>query len=180
MSVLDLNNLVKALEEKFGVSAAHDGRSGRRWPRLPPPPPSRSRPSSRSPSRRPARRRSTSSRRSAKSLASASRRPRTSSRALRSPQGIRLEGRGRRHQEEVRRDRRQGRGQVVRRVPNGRPSGDGVGSERGGAALSLEGPVPDRPPGDRAVGRYFPLGDVTPFPGFSQGHPFPRPTRSNG
>ena len=47
MSVMELNDLVKAIEEKFGVLGRSDGRSGRRrWWRLPPLRSSKSRPNS--------------------------------------------------------------------------------------------------------------------------------------
>ena len=53
MTVLELANLVKALEERFGVSAAAWRRPRRRRP-PPRPPPSRSRPSSTSNCSKPA------------------------------------------------------------------------------------------------------------------------------
>ena len=46
MSVMELNDLVKAIEEKFGVSRRRDGRSGRRLAAVPPPRSPKRRPSS--------------------------------------------------------------------------------------------------------------------------------------
>ena len=83
LPVIQLAGLIKTLEDKWGVKAAPVAVAGRRRPgggcrggRR-----SKRRPSSRSCSRTPARTRSTSSRSSARSPASASRKPRTWSKA---------------------------------------------------------------------------------------------------
>ncbi len=62
MTVLELSELIKAMEEKFGVSAAAAVAVAGPPPVPPRPPPPKSRPSSRSCSPRSARTRSTSSR----------------------------------------------------------------------------------------------------------------------
>ena len=83
LPVIQIAELIKTLEDKWGVKAAPVAVAGGAGAplRLPPPLPSRRRRSSPSSSRKPARTRSTSSRSSARSPASASRRPRTSSKA---------------------------------------------------------------------------------------------------
>ena len=113
MSVLELNNLVKALEEHYGVSAAAAA--------MPMAVAGAGAAAAVAEEQTEfdvvltasATRRSTSSRPSARSRASASRTPRTWSSPPRDDQGSRLQGRGRGDQEEVRGSRRRGRDQVT-------------------------------------------------------------------
>lgn len=122
LTVLEAAELAKLLEEKWASRLLPPSPSPLARPPVLAPLPSKSRPSSRSCSLRPATRRSRSSRRSARSPASASRKPRTSSRRAQARQGRRDQGRGREAQGPAREGRRQGRAQVIRRWAETGPS----------------------------------------------------------
>ena len=120
LTVLEAAELAKMLEEKWGVSAAAAvAVAGPAAGGGAAAPPSKSRPSSRSCWPPPATRRSRSSRKSARSPASASRKPRTWSKARPRPSRKACQGRSRQDQGPAREGWRQGRAQVMRRAACG-------------------------------------------------------------
>ena len=120
LTVLEAAELAKLLEEKWGVSAAAAVAVAAAPARgAAPPLRSKRRPSSRSSSPPPATRRSRSSRKSARSPASASRKPRTWSKARRSPSRKASPRTRPRRSRRPREGRRQGRAQVSSTLARG-------------------------------------------------------------